>query len=1211
MATDDSSILVPKPLETNSYDTALCIIPPPELCHNIDRLRALYDKSYGKWPPHINLVYPFVAPENLSQARQRLLQDVKSGPILQSSSVILNRSGYFEHKHNHTVYVCESNEQAGTPLVQLRSLVLEALGQHSKPCQLHLTIGQSEDSTESARDLILDKARLLPEISFPIERLAILVRERNIDRPKQYRMRLWNTIDVTQNAASPMSEFWLKDVFYPLDGANNLEDTEETGTARMQPEITYHFDWASEIWISMRLQSPKEPNPESVTIASYNVLLHTGYLPVQDRDPLLVNIILSPPAIADILVLQEVSDTFLSYLLADPEVRKRYPFTSNGPPSQPDIGPLPNLRNIVILSKWPFSWASLPFRRRHKGAVIAQFDNVQKPNSSTSIPLVVAGVHLTCGLTDGAVAAKSVQLQNLKNYLVKEFPSNPWVIAGDFNITTSTQTIQIAVKNGSISPHTVETLRRVEEMMEDGDLIDTWKVVKPEDIPGVVQLLKQDAVYTGESGATFSPLQNELAATTSGTSNNRPQRYDRILVKPEGFIGIQNFNVFGIPKTDSGDATQLASDHWGVRALLNIYKNEEVSLLEEYGVDIEKAPRNLSDDSDLRSCLSNHGMLPSEAEVNARAEAFSLIKTVLLGSTVDEDTISSDIPMVIVPVGSYALNVWTSSSDIDCLCIGSTSSKTFFQLARQRILKHSNQGIRLLRKVEANTGTMFVLSVNGIRMDLQYCPAARIVERWTTLSEFPDSDPIYNLPMLSLRKLKPFRDLLYIQNTVPNMEAFRLAYRCIKLWATQRGVYSSKFGYLGGIHITLMLSWICKRMAHQTGAVTAADVITTFFSHYADFNWKDDMVFDAFFHRKRPRYQRSAREPMVILGFHAPNSNIAHTSTTPALKTLIREFRLANEKLSSDGMTWDEFFGSPGADPSACSLTIGARDFLTSHDSYVKIDLQHWGRRLNKATSFLGWLESRCLFLVVDIHKAVPNLNIQMFPARFAVSESVYVHGDYHGCYLIGLSKQEGIELMLSKEDQQAMKTKLNITVDSFVNQIHLDGKNFDSSTTWVEVSVVSRKAVKELALDSRDWGEYAVEDDEDEDDDDCQDSGDGEEEQLLPSAVKKLSVRPSGASSEPVSTNKLRPASDVLNRLRWDPNLDPNDYIVGYEDRFTGAKEMNLERWKTEQTDEEFIPQHRILYFKRRSDGTVVWERRRRIDVMFGSGAGQGGGEL
>ena len=54
---------------------------------------------------------------------------------------------------------------------------------------------------------------------------------------------------------------------------------------------------------------------------------------------------------------------------------------------------------------------------------------------------------------------------------------------------------------------------------------------------------------------------------------------------------------------------------------------------------------------------------------------------------------------------------------------------------------------------------------------------------------------------------------------------------------------------------------------------------------------------------------------------------------------------------------------------------------------------------------------------------------------------------------------------------------------------------------------------------------------------------------------------------------------------------------------------EKALDMWKSEQTDEEFIPQHRILYFKRRSDSTVIWNRRMRTDLLFGSGDGRRGG--
>lgn len=195
--------------------------------------------------------------------------------------------------------------------------------------------------------------------------------------------------------------------------------------------------------------------------------------------------------------------------------------------------------------------------------------------------------------------------------------------------------------------------------------------------------------------------------------------------------------------------------------------------------------------------------------------------------------------------------------------------------------------------------------------------------------------------------------------------------------------------------------------------------------------------------------------------------------------------------------------------------------------------------------------------------------------------------------------------------EREAARQALDKVIDRFRTQLRTDEKNYDASMSWVDVSLTTEHAVRvqRLRLDDREWGDYAMEIEPDSDDEDELDDLDGEGVEL-----PKLPIRAKPTStSTPVSTAKLRPASDVLNRLRWDPNLDPTDYIIGYEDRFLGAKETSLEKWKTEQTDEEFIPQHRILYFRRKFNeegdgkGELVWERATRIDKVFGSGVGAG----
>jgi hypothetical protein len=162
-----------------------------------------------------------------------------------------------------------------------------------------------------------------------------------------------------------------------------------------------------------------------------------------------------------------------------------------------------------------------------------------------------------------------------------------------------------------------------------------------------------------------------------------------------------------------------------------------------------------------------------------------------------------------------------------------------------------------------------------------------------------------------------------------------------------------------------MLSWVHKRVAHQSGAISVADLVASFFHHYAEFDWANEMLYDIFFHKKKPRYHRSTREPMVVLGFHAPNSNVAHTATAPGLRLLAKAFQAADKQLSAPSMTWDTFFGTlPSPNPNS-SLSFGAVEFLGSQNSFVKVDIQFWGRTLAKGKGLLGWVESRCISLVV------------------------------------------------------------------------------------------------------------------------------------------------------------------------------------------------------------------------------------------------------
>ncbi|KAM5296739.1 leukocyte receptor cluster member 9 isoform 2-T2 [Glossophaga mutica] len=92
-----------------------------------------------------------------------------------------------------------------------------------------------------------------------------------------------------------------------------------------------------------------------------------------------------------------------------------------------------------------------------------------------------------------------------------------------------------------------------------------------------------------------------------------------------------------------------------------------------------------------------------------------------------------------------------------------------------------------------------------------------------------------------------------------------------------------------------------------------------------------------------------------------------------------------------------------------------------------------------------------------------------------------------------------------------------------------------------------------------------------------------------------------------------LRTAAAVIQRIRWDPRLDPADFSVGYADRFLGVLEEPFSSFCWDEPLAALgpgslaVPQHRVRYFRFR--GRIVWDRASRTDHVFGSGLAEGRG--
>jgi 2'-5' RNA ligase len=205
MATSEESSEITRP-RIGSHKTALCVVPPSHLCQDIDRLRANYDKSYGKWPAHINLIYPFVAIETLPEAidliRSKL---VGFGPESRHKNIrlCLDKPNYFPHRRGNTVYITDSNENEVESFTELRSAILECFKNTEDSNQPHLTIGQSQGLDADSLEYLLAKASLLPPVQWQVEELVVLFRERlsgQDDMSSQ--MKVWTTINLSSGTVT-------------------------------------------------------------------------------------------------------------------------------------------------------------------------------------------------------------------------------------------------------------------------------------------------------------------------------------------------------------------------------------------------------------------------------------------------------------------------------------------------------------------------------------------------------------------------------------------------------------------------------------------------------------------------------------------------------------------------------------------------------------------------------------------------------------------------------------------------------------------------------------------------------------------------------------------------------------------------------------------------------------------------------------------------
>ncbi|KAJ3381190.1 hypothetical protein HDU84_005286 [Entophlyctis sp. JEL0112] len=654
-------------------------------------------------------------------------------------------------------------------------------------------------------------------------------------------------------------------------------------------------------------------------------------------------------------------------------------------------------------------------------------------------------------------------------------------------------------------------------------------------------------------GLTFDPSTNSLAAETS----TRSARYDRILIRCSGLEP----RICSLLGTDP-DGDDL-SDHYGLFCRIASCNDEAVetrigSLVTD-DLDLptyESIQDDLRNDAAANEFLSMEGSIPSAASVAIRHEALQILK-VFLGSLFSQSSIK------LVPVGSFALNTFGPESDVDVLCVGPVSAPDFFASLRSASA-WPNQ-CRLLRIVDDAKVPIAVVSVLSVQVDMQY--VARI----------PGIGMQMNVH--ARMSLAAHRDTLMIRERVAACgpraaSTFRLAARVLKLWASRRLVTGpAAFGFPCSFALTVLLA----RVADQSTSASA--LVKRFFAEYAARNWlaqggavwwdsadkpisaKDHVVDD--------------KTPMVVMSPSSTSDGVA----VNVCRNAVRSSRDAWLREVARAHALDGDFHAICAAP----------DLLRAFAFFINIEIS--GTSPLKLARLKKLVELRFISLVVDAQRRCPSVSLRPIPEWFFAAEN---DPETSANLLVGLEKKE--DLLLSVDD----KRQALATLDNVLLQFETDISRREDYVAgmWLHAARVPQKAVDGfLASPTSAVVEepLAPPSAQSRDDGDCQ-----------PRRQFSLPPAPAGGAAQLRAKSKLRSSEDVFNRILWDTAFEQDYFVVGYMDRFTGMQEVPFAEFaasRADQQGDEWIPFHRVWYFKQVKDAQelVVWDRKNKIDLVFG----------
>ncbi|CAD5111543.1 unnamed protein product [Dimorphilus gyrociliatus] len=369
--------------------------------------------------------------------------------------------------------------------------------------------------------------------------------------------------------------------------------------------------------------------------------------------------------------------------------------------------------------------------------------------------------------------------------------------------------------------------------------------------------------------------------------------------------------------------------------------------------------------SDLENTLRENGYGNSDCEKFKRNWVIRAINSFLrtwyhssLTEKPDILTIIRSVQNFIKPMGSFTLGVVEKTSTLDLLCLAPREIRRdqFFKAFASKL--DSLQKVRELALITKSSVPVISFYYSDVHVNLFL---SNVEVSFLLGNKSIDNVSIYNtMDKESSLSFHGYHIAKAILQCITQLENFNLALSALKLWAKNRGLDNSKYGYLGEMSLTILLLKICQSNENAVVGI----LLSKFFKEFATWKWplpvkiKNIDVGIAMKKSKLtewdPLPKRNVVDFMPIITPAFPQQNLTSAVTKSTRSIILKEMERASEIMEdivAGKLSWDNLFES--------------FNFFDNYSTFMVVKTST-NMKMN-LTKWIDLLESRILVLVKKI----------------------------------------------------------------------------------------------------------------------------------------------------------------------------------------------------------------------------------------------------